>query len=157
MHTKLIGCLCIAALALSAQAANPAKVKLSPEEKMLLELTNAERKKMDLEPLQPNPVLFQVARGHSQNMAKQGKMAHQLDGKGIVDRVKDAGYKYSSVGENVARMSSTIGLETLMKGWMGSKIHRENILNPAVNEIGLGIVTDKSGVVYYTQVFGKQR
>ncbi len=129
--------------------------KLSPQEQKLLDLTNRERKKKNLPPLKPSPLLFKVARAHSANMAKQGKMAHILDGKKPKERVLDAGYDYQYTGENIAEFDRDYTLKELMKDWMDSEHHRENIMNKKFTEIGLGIVRGKKGLVYYTQVFGK--
>jgi uncharacterized protein YkwD len=143
----------VVAVGLAAQADPPAKFQMSKEEKQLFELTNKERKKKDLPPLKASPLLFKVARAHSANMAKQKKMDHVLDGKKPNQRVKEAGYRYLSTGENIAY--GTLTQEEIMEKWMGSKPHRANILNKNFTEIGLGIVPDKDGVPYYTQVFGK--
>src|SRR5262249_2860660 len=112
----------LAALAIGQEGAG---LKLSEEEQTLLDLTNAERKKENLPALRPSPLLFQVARGHSANMAKQGKMDHKLDGKTPYDRIKGAGYKYSLAGENIA--VGEVPIERVMKSWMDSKVHRDNI------------------------------
>ena len=45
-------------------------------------------------PLKVNATLVKTARAHSENMAKQEKMAHQLDGKSVGDRTEAAGYDY---------------------------------------------------------------
>jgi uncharacterized protein YkwD len=135
------------------QADPPAKFKMSKEEKELLDLTNQERKKNKLLPLKPSPLLFKIARAHSANMAKQEKMSHELDGKKSAQRVKEAGYRYLSTGENIA--FGKYPPEDLMEAWMGSKLHRANILNKKFTEIGLGIVPDKEGIPYFTQLFGK--
>lgn len=129
------------------------KFQMSKEEKQLLDLTNQERKKHDLPALTASPLLFKVARAHSANMAKQNKMSHELDGKKSAQRVKEAGYRYLSTGENIA--FGNYPLEKLMEAWMGSKLHRANILNKKFTEIGLGVVPDADGVPFFTQVFGK--
>jgi uncharacterized protein YkwD len=150
--------LCLLAALATARAEEPrekAKLKLSMEEQRLLELTNAERKKADLRPLAPNPVLFKVAREHSANMARQEKMAHELDGKNPYMRLKVAGYRYHYAGENVA--SGDVDLEDVVKGWMASPPHRKNILSPNFTEIGLSLATSDKGEVYYTQVFASPR
>jgi len=126
-------------------------------EKTILDLTNLERKKKELPPLKPNALLFKIAQAHSENMAKQGKMDHFLDGKTPGERVKEGGYVFSRAQENIAAADAGISIEELMKGWMESKGHRENILTPLCTEIGLGIAGDKEGKTYYTQVFGKPR
>src|SRR6516165_3586360 len=97
------------------QADPPAKFQMSKEEKELLDLTNQERKKNNVPPLKPNPTLFKVARAHSANMAKQGKMDHVLDGKKPPQRVKEAGYRYLSTGENIA--FGNVPLEELVEKW----------------------------------------
>jgi uncharacterized protein YkwD len=146
--------LCFAACCISPSAAqhkDQAAFRLSPEEQELLNLTNQERKNQKLPPLRPDPILFKVARGHSANMARQEKMAHELDNKKPRDRVKEAGYRYYFMGENVAY--GEVDLPEIMKGWMDSKKHRDNILNRTFTEIGLGLGRTDKGVVYYTQVF----
>lgn len=147
--------LCLAASLVSVRADEPGgkeKFVLCSEEQRLLELTNAERKKEKLQPLAPNAVLFKVARAHSANMARQEKMAHELDGKNPYTRLKEAGYRYRYAGENVAY--GDVDLDDVIKGWMDSPPHRKNILTPGFTEIGFGLARSEQGVVYYTQVFG---
>ena len=138
------------------QKEKPSKpnLKLSAVEQKVLDLTNAERKKKDLPPLKADPVLCEVARAHSANMAKQGAMKHDLDGKSPYDRIKAAGYRYAVAGENLAKGDANP--DDVMEAWMDSKDHREHILSPKFDEIGIGLAADKREV-YYTQVFGKQR
>jgi|SRR5271165_623070 len=133
------------------------EMPLKGPEKTILELTNVERKKQDLPPLKPNALLFKVAQAHSENMAKQGKMEHELDGQTPGQRLKAAGYAFARAHENIAAADAGISLEQLMKAWMDSKGHRENILNPQCTEIGLGRATDKEGKTFYTQVFAKPK
>jgi uncharacterized protein YkwD len=132
----------------------PPKKRLSDEEKAIVEMTNKARAKEGLEPLTVNPLLCRVARAHSANQAEQGKMAHELDGKKPADRVKEAGYKYRAVGENVAMGGNGVSLDEIFEGWMKSKGHRENILRPVFHEIGVGVARNTKGDTYYTQVFG---
>jgi uncharacterized protein YkwD len=138
-------------------AGEPAKpFHQTPDEVKLVELTNQERKKMDLPLLKLSPALSKIARSHSENMARQGKMEHVLDDKGPFDRLRDAGYKFMKAGENIAS-GQGVTLATIMKAWMDSNGHRANILSPEYTEIGLGIARDKSGQLYFTQVFAKPR
>jgi uncharacterized protein YkwD len=132
------------------------KLEMSEQEKTLLELTNKERAKEKLPPLEVNPVLFKLARDHSANMAEKGEMNHVLDGKNPADRAKAAGYDYVRLAENIAAAENS-SMDDVMKGWMESKIHRDNILNKEVTEIGLGIARSGKGEDFYTQVFGKPR
>jgi uncharacterized protein YkwD len=134
------------------------KFEMTRDERRLMELVNKERAKAELPELKPHPLLFKAARAHSANMAKQRKMEHNLDGKRPAQRVEDAGYDWGKVAENLITADQTdVPLETIVKGWMDSKIHRENILLKNVSETGLGIATNAKGEIYYTQLFARQR
>ncbi len=129
--------------------------KLTAEEKAVIELTNAERKKADkgLGALTMNPRLMEAARAHAANMAKQDKLEHVLDEKDPGDRAKAAGYKSTFVGENVAWNQKTPA--QVLETWMKSEGHRENILRPEYTEIGVAVARNKKGQPYWVQVFGK--
>ena len=124
---------------------------LTADEKAILKLINAEREKAGLATLKADPKLNRAARTHSLNMAKQSTLAHELDGKGPADRMKEAGYRLRMYGENCGVGSRTPAAEVQM--WLNSPPHKENILTAAFNETGIGIATGKGGKKYYTQVF----
>jgi len=137
------------------QAQNPkAPFKLSKDEQAVLDLVNAERAKEKLSPLKISELLTKAARDHSSNMAKQGKLDHKLDDKGPGERVKDVGYEWSSVAENIAHGQDTPA--AAMETWMGSDPHKANILGQ-YTEFGIGIATDAEGRRYWTQVFAVPR
>jgi uncharacterized protein YkwD len=137
------------------QKAGEAKVELSQFEKAILDLTNKERAKKKLAPLKPNAVLCRVARAHSANMAKQNQMNHVLDGKNPAERTLEAGYDYKHVGENLGEsVGDPPPPAAVVRGWMNSQHHRDNILKPEFTEIGLGIARSGRGNVYFTQLFG---
>jgi len=129
----------------------------TPNEVKTFELTNLERKKKDVPALKLNPELSKIARAHSANMAQQGKMEHKLDDKTPFDRLRDAGYKFSSAAENIAAGGDGATMEMIMKAWMESKGHAANILEAEFTEIGVGIARDKEGQLYFTQIFAKPR
>ena len=143
----------------------PAKAKPAPfaaDEKALLDLLNEARKKEKLPPLKANATLRKVALGHSENMAKQEKMAHQLDGKGVGDRTAAGDYDYRVVRENLAAAEGEVDSpaptpKEIHDKWMDSKGHRANLLDPRVTEAGIAIVVSKKGTYYYTQVFATPR
>src|SRR5262249_53773509 len=149
----LVLALCTAGLAWATEP-DDKDTKLSKDEQLILELTNEARAKEKLPPLKANATLLRVARAHSANMAKQQKMEHDLDGKTPAQRIEDAGYDYKSMGENIAEGDKPVSIRMIFKGWMDSPGHREHILSPKFDEIGIGIASDK-GKRYYTQVFGK--
>jgi uncharacterized protein YkwD len=131
----------------------PAKHEVTADEKAILDLTNQERTKAGLPALKLSLVLSKIARGHSANMAKQGKMEHVLDGKTPGQRTKEGGYRFDVVAENIAWGEKGFTLAQVMKTWMDSKVHRENILQKEFTEIGIGIGIDAKGKSYYTQLF----
>lgn len=128
-------------------------IKLSDTEQQFLDMTNKAREKENLPPLKLNATLVGVARAHAANMAKQGILEHVLDGKTAAQRVKDAGYVYRKMGENVSKGFNS-PLAQIFQGLMDSKGHRENILNKEYLEIGVGFARGKDGWLYYAQVFG---
>ncbi len=132
--------------------------EMTRNERRLLELVNEERANADLPALRPHPLLFKAARAHSANMAKQRKMEHNLDGKRPAQRVEAAGYNWGKVTENlITADQSDVPLERIVKEWMDSRIHRENILMKDVTETGLGIAKNAKDEIYYTQIFARPR
>ncbi len=79
------------------------------------------------------------------------------DGSSPGDRIHEAGYQYSRAAENVAAGYTTP--EAVVDGWMQSSGHRDNILNCALQDIGVGYyyLENDTGNVnykhYWTQVF----
>lgn len=152
MRTCLAVLLLAPAFALADTKPEEKQLELTDEEKGVLEQTNAQRKAAGLPELVANAKLFQAARDHSTNMAKQGRMSHVLDGRTHADRAATAGYPYGYLGENIAwnQRDATEVVEC----WMRSAGHRANILNRNYTEIGLGVAVNERGERYWTQVFG---
>lgn len=125
----------------------------------IVDLTNKERAKYGLRPVRINLLLNQVALGHSEDMAMQDFFDHiGLDGSEPWDRMRAAGYQYSVAAENIA--AGFMSPEAVVQAWMDSPGHRDNILAPDVEEIGVGyyyLPGDRGAVNYkhyWTQVFG---
>lgn len=124
----------------------------------VVELTNLERTKAGLPPLRLNPLLTAAALAHSQDMASQDYFDHaEPDGGSPGDRIEATGYQSAGWAENIYAGGSTP--EEVVEGWMNSPGHRANILNPEMQEIGVGyyFLADDTGDVnfkhYWTQVF----
>ena len=125
------------------------------EEWKLLDLTNHVRVRKGLQPLRMNSKLAHVARAQSLDMARHHQLSHSVKGKNLGVRIKQSGYAYQSVGENVAKSKKSSSHVVHM--WMKSSGHRKNILNPNFTEMGAGIKRVRNGTRYFTQVFGSQR
>ncbi len=133
--------------------AKPRADSFARQEQEVVDLTNQERKKAGLPPLQVNAKLSRAAREHSANMGRLDRLDHVLEGKGPGERLADVGYTSFGWGENCAVGQRTP--EDALASWMQSPGHRGNILNNTYTEIGVGIAANERGGLYYTQVFGR--
>ncbi|MFD5800836.1 CAP domain-containing protein [Streptomyces sp. NPDC127020] len=131
----------------------PATTPASGDVARVVELVNAERSKAGCSPVTVNSALTKAAQAHSEDMAATGTMSHSgSNGSSPEDRITNAGYNWSTYGENVAYGYETP--EKVMAGWMSSPGHKENILNCDFKEIGVGLAQPGS---YWTQDFGTAR
>jgi uncharacterized protein YkwD len=120
-------------------------------ETQMLELVNEERKKRNLSLLKPDPELTIVARAHSKDMFRRGYFAHITpDGKSPFDRMRSAGVRYLSAGENLA-LGQTLNI--CHNGLMHSPGHRANILDPSYGRVGIGILDGGMHGLMVTQNF----
>jgi len=101
--------------------------------------TNQERQKEGLGVLKYNPDLSISAQAKANDMFSKGYWAHTSpDGTSPWDFFKQIDYKYSYAGENLAK--DFYDTESLMKAWIKSPTHRENVVNTNYQEIGIGVV-----------------
>jgi uncharacterized protein YkwD len=126
----------------------------------IVELTNAQRRQAGLPDLRFNPVLSAAAQKHSADMALEDFFNHKSpNGSKPSDRAQAEGYPSTYVGENIYAGGSTP--ENAFEGWMKSEGHRNNILSPNYQDIGVGYyyLPNDTGNVnykhYWTQCFGK--
>lgn len=131
----------------------PAEAAAAMEWRMeMLRLINAERKKAGVGPLCLNAKLNASAQAHTADQARRRDMSHTGgDGSSVGQRTSRSGYRWTSVGENVAAGYRTIA--QVMNGWMTSPGHRSNLLSRGYKHVGLGRVA-AGGSPYWTQVFG---
>lgn len=118
-------------------------------EQKVSELTNEERVKNGLTPLQLDLPLSKVAREKSNDMLNKNYFDHQSPTYGSpFDMMKQFGITYQSAGENIAMGQASP--EEVVQAWMNSPGHRANILNDSFTHIGVGYVEDGN---YWTQLF----
>jgi len=127
--------------------------------RQVLKLTNGYRQQAGLQPLQLNPILTTAAYGHSLDMATQDFFGHVgSNGSTVFNRLDTAGYRYTAAGENIAAGFTTA--KSVVQAWMNSPLHRQNILTPFLEDVGIGFVflPSDSGKLkmryYWTQDFG---
>ena len=118
-------------------------------ERQVAELVNVERAKYGLSPLTLNAELSNGARMKSKDMHDNKYFSHTSPTYGSpFDMMKSLGITYRTAGENIAMGYHTP--EAVVKAWMNSKGHRDNILNASYTEIGVGYIANGG---YYTQWF----
>ena len=128
---------------------NQVNYQLSQYEQQVVDLTNEERAKYGLSPLQIDRELSRVAREKSNDMAKNGYFSHNSPVYGSpFDMMKNYGITYRTAGENIAKGQRTP--EEVVNAWMNSSGHRANILNGDFTHIGVGFVEQGN---HWTQQF----
>jgi uncharacterized protein YkwD len=121
-------------------------------EQQLLELANQSRQRVGAPPLTLDTGLSQAARVHAKAMLTAGQLSHQFAGElSLPQRLAaTTDLQLDQEGENVALDYSAAGGHDHL---MLSPPHRANLLNPAYNVVGLGVV--RSGdQLYIVQDFG---
>lgn len=104
-------------------------------------------------PLTMDGALRCAGRNHSMNMANGNFFDHTApNGETPWDRIAASGYGgYSTAAENIA--AGYPSPEAVVQGWLDSDGHCKNMLNPALEEIGVGYFGGGSYGSYWTQAF----
>jgi uncharacterized protein YkwD len=124
-------------------------VTLDGRKAELLRLHNEARAERDLGRLCLQEDLMAAAQGHAEDMIRRDFYAHETpEGLTPGDRITRAGYRFATYGENNNRVSGGYEgepgrdeLREALDSWMESPGHRDNLLNPAFREVGIGIST----------------
>ncbi|GAB4217584.1 MAG: hypothetical protein OHK0012_22480 [Synechococcales cyanobacterium] len=128
----------------------------------VIRLTNLERRRRGIPPLQVNVALRKAALNHAKAMATKDFFSHTnpFNGSTPTSRAQNQGYN-GVAGENIAAGYTTPA--AVVQGWMNSSGHRANILNPNYQHLGVGYyyLANDTGSVnyrhYWVQVFGIPR
>jgi len=121
----------------------------------IVRLINAHRRARSLPPLQDEPLLAELARGHSGTMARnRARIGH--DGLRRRFRSASAELPLTRFAENVARMrvERRQPASWAVSSWLGSRTHREHIEGP-FGLTGVGVVRGADGDLYFTQLFAE--
>lgn len=111
----------------------------------VLQLVNVERKKQGAAPLQLLPVLNKVADLKAKDMHDNNYFSHTSPTYGTpFQMLKSQGVHYMSAGENIAKGQRDA--QAVMTAWMNSAGHRQNILNPAFEYLGVGYYAGSSPI-----------
>ena len=153
-HAMRLSARYIAVISLAAATAFPltgfGRPQGSAPEATLLALANRERGARHLPPLRWNEALAGIARWHAQQMARRGELSHQFPNEpGLADRAKRAGVQFAALAENVAQGSDA---ESIHRQWMHSAAHRQNLLDPELDSLGIAVIR-QGGVLFAVQDF----
>jgi uncharacterized protein YkwD len=97
-------------------------------------LINRERTARRLPALQASSLLNRSAQGWTNAMVSSDQFTH---GTNFASRISAIGYVWRSAGENIATGFATP--RAVVKAWMASPGHCENILNPTYRSVGTGV------------------
>jgi uncharacterized protein YkwD len=161
---------------------DPYQISTAGLEQRVHELINLQRTSHGLKALTLDPLLSDIARNHSEDMAARNYFSHvTAGGENPTDRGNDAGYTcrkdygsyytygiaenifqnnlyssatYYSNGMTVYDWNSPEEIaQTTVSGWMNSTGHRENILTPSFDREGIGVAIAADSKVYITEDF----
>ena len=128
----------------------------SYEELLLLQLINQHRAANGLGTLILSDRLTESAHGHSHDMATRDYFSHDsLDGTGFADRIRAAGYTYSTaLGENIA--AGQWRAADVFNGWKSSPAHNAIMLGKSYKAVGISRVFGPESRYqwYWTADFG---
>jgi hypothetical protein len=120
---------------------------LDPVETRILELVNQERSSRGLAPLQGEETLRAIARSHDDDMLARGFFSHvNPSGEGPSDRIARRHRRligvtgeniWASSGDDASRHPDLAG--EIMRAWMNSPGHRDNILRKEFTHLGTGV------------------
>ena len=132
----------VAVLVVMLMSAMPMKAS-ALSSSQLIALTNNQRTSNGLAPLAYDGRLASSAAAKARHMIANDYWAHTApDGTSPWTFVRQAGYPYVSVGENLAKGFSADS--SVISAWMASPSHRANILNAKFRHIGIAVA---SGVI----------
>lgn len=135
-------------------------------ERRIFQLTNEARRKNGLPALEPDETLMTLAREKSDDMARRRYFSHTSpEGKTIIDHYDNEKPAkiglMGRIGENIhmGQRNDYSDIKTaarvIVDSWMLSPGHRQNILNPAYTNLGVGVAV-KGKECYATQSFGQK-
>jgi hypothetical protein len=125
----------------------------------LFRYTNEERKSNGLAELRLNEKLSNAARKKGSHMLEKNYWAHiSPDGVEPWDFILGENYDYIYAGENLAKNFSHS--KDVVKAWLNSTSHRDNLLSPNYDEVGFSVVNgvlDGYETTLVVQIFGRPR
>jgi len=126
----------------------------------ILALTNEVRQQYGLPFVQEDLLLNKAAEEKAQDMFKNKYFSHYSPtGVSPWDWIDKSGYDYYYAGENLAM--NFLDTEEVIKGWLNSPSHKENLLNKDYKDMGIAVVSgdfNNEGInrILVVQMFGSK-
>jgi hypothetical protein len=125
--------------------------------KNIVALTNVTRQTLQVPRLTENAVLDRAAQQKADDMVANNYFSHESPaGKTAMDLILADGYPAHVAAENLAVRYTQA--EDVQTGWLLSPTHRENIVNPAYADIGVGVAQGPykgAPAIFVVQLFGR--
>lgn len=148
----------------STQNAPDSSVDLKQAGQQIFSLTNRFRAQHDRGELKINAELSRAAQEFADYLARTDTFSHTADGKRPSQRVREHGYRYCLVAENIAEEYNSAGFTTaalaraFVTGWRHSPEHRKNMLDGDLEDLGVGVArSQRTGRYYAVQDFGRPK
>jgi uncharacterized protein YkwD len=116
----------------------------------LFEMVNQARQAEQSPSLERDATLDEIAERHAQAMRKQRRIAHDAGDGDPRSRVEAANLSILATGENVAH---ALDVTRAHRALWASPSHRENLLQPRFDRIGIGVALDPDGSIWVCEVF----
>ncbi|WIM67359.1 CAP domain-containing protein [Corynebacterium breve] len=115
----------------------------------LIAETNRARVAEGLAPLKPMNEINNIAQNWANNMAKRDVLVHSSD--------YHAQYPqgWTKAAENILTTGAHADADYMIDMWLNSPGHRQNMMNPAITHVGVGIATTNDGQQYAVQNFAR--
>jgi uncharacterized protein YkwD len=116
----------------------------------LLAMVNLARATEQSPALERDAALDGIAERHAQAMRKLKRIAHDAGDGDPRSRVEGAALSILATGENVAH---ALDVTRAHRALWASPSHRENLLQPRFDRVGIGIALDPDGSIWVCEVF----
>lgn len=118
----------------------------------IVNATNQDRAAHGLAMLTADPQLTSLAQSWAEHLATIGALVHQ-----DLDTLRATSLaNWQSLGENTLDGPEYMSASDMESEWLADEGHRENILRPQMNFVGVGVARDGAGRVWVVVDFGRR-
>ena len=121
----------------------------------LLARLNACRAAVAQPALSADPGLMTLARWRSEGMAQTRDFSHDIGGRNVFDVMRERRLPFARASENLAfnNLEAAGALDLAMAELLASPAHRQTMLDPGFDRVGVGVACGAERRTYVTQLF----